>query len=94
MLLGNRESDFKPNRIPLWVCPLCADYGCGVFTCQVKRDGDLIIWHDFALEYDYDDMLRQDDTRRWSRFAFDAANYQDVFGRFLGRTDKKSVNHQ
>lgn len=87
MLMGKNESDFRPNRIPLFVCSLCADYGCGVFTCEVERLGTQIEWRNFGLEYDYDEDLRQDDCQRWSRFTFDATEYDQVFERFLGKRE-------
>jgi len=29
VILGICDSDFKPGRIPLFLCSECADYGCG-----------------------------------------------------------------
>jgi hypothetical protein len=34
----------------LYVCPECGDLGCGALTAKVGRDGDYIVWSDFAFE--------------------------------------------
>lgn len=83
MLLRNCDSNFKPGRVPLFVCPECVDYGCGVYTCSVSREGDSILWRNFAMENDYEDGLRQDDAEKFGWYAFDVSEYHRFFEWFL-----------
>ena len=75
MLLRKEPSDFKPDRVPLFVCPECVDYGCGVGTVRITREGDAIVWSDFRWERDYDDEIHQSDNEKRLRFSFDAGEY-------------------
>jgi hypothetical protein len=38
------------DRVPLYVCPECGDLACGALTAKVERDGNDIVWSDFAYE--------------------------------------------
>jgi hypothetical protein len=38
------------DRVSLYVCPECGDLGCGALTAKIERDGDYIVWRDFAFE--------------------------------------------
>ena len=78
MLLRKQESDLRPGRVPLFVCPECVDYGCGVVTCCVRRQGDEIVWCDFGFEYDYDVKSNRIEGLP---FRFDARQYYQAFFR-------------
>jgi hypothetical protein len=77
MLLLKQASDVRSGRIPLFVCAECADYGCGVLTAAVMKDGDLMIWQSFGWERDYEDEIHllKDHVQR--RFAFACSAYWD-----------------
>ena len=75
MLLRKEPSDFRPDRVPLFVCPECVDYGCGVGTVRITREGDAIVWSDFRWERHYDDDFQQSGDERHLRFSFDARDY-------------------
>jgi hypothetical protein len=69
--------DFGHDRIMLFVCPECADLGCGAITAALKLDGDTITWADFRHENNYDESM----TTRFpgiGPFAFDARAYRSV----------------
>lgn len=34
--------------VPIYVCPLCADIGCGAVQVTVKKSGDDFVWENFA----------------------------------------------
>ena len=53
LLLG-RKPDLPSGRVSLYICPECADLGCGSIGAFVKADGDFFIWSDFAYEANYD----------------------------------------
>ena len=42
-LLLERNGDTPSGRVALYVCPLCGDYGCGVVSVKVTRDGTDIL---------------------------------------------------
>lgn len=79
MLTRKVESDIPSRRTPLFVCPECADYGCGVFTAVVERDGDDIVWHSFGMERDYDGTLDPVAEHLQTRFVFDCRSYWLAF---------------
>ena len=51
-LLGLSAPDLPNNRVMLYVCPQCADIGCGAITAVVERAGDDLIWSNFAHHND------------------------------------------
>jgi len=51
--LGRTASDFPSGRVPLYVCPLCADPGCGAVTVRVTAYVDCYVWSEFGEEYPY-----------------------------------------
>lgn len=80
MLLRKEESDLRPGRYPLFVCSECADYGCGVTTCAISREDNMIVWSDFGFENDYEnnrDAL--DIPREYAVFKFDPTQYYETF---------------
>lgn len=54
-LLLEKGSDTADGRIAVYVCPECADIGCGAFCCNIEQMDDYYIWKDFAYENDYED---------------------------------------
>ncbi len=61
MLLRKSDGDLPLNRVPLFVCPECADYGCGAFSCVIARTTAGIIWREFGMQNDYDEEIHADD---------------------------------
>jgi hypothetical protein len=41
------------HRVALFVCPECADLGCGAITLEITRDGDTVRWSHFAYQNDW-----------------------------------------
>lgn len=50
------------GRQMLFVCPECGDLGCGAITCEVVREGELIVWRQFGFENDYDPTMADFET--------------------------------
>jgi hypothetical protein len=82
MLLRKTESDLRPGRIPLFVCPECVDYGCGAVTCEIARNDQQIIWTKFGFENNYDETLHRS---KECEFRFDATQYWQTFQDVLQR---------
>jgi hypothetical protein len=83
-LAGTQPRDDKawplaPGRQPLYVCPMCADLGCGAITVHVDhtRPGQ-VTWsrllHESGLSTEYDL-----DPSAVGTFTFDADAYRQVF---------------
>jgi hypothetical protein len=54
LLLLESTGDTPSGRVALYVCPLCGDYGCGVISVKVTREGTDILWREFGRENDWD----------------------------------------
>jgi hypothetical protein len=79
MLLLTRPSPLaSPSRVPLYVCPECADLGCGAVTACVVRYDDRYAWKDFALEYNYESEPTETFAAGYE-FHFARAAYETTF---------------
>lgn len=79
MLLRVSEGDLPQNRVPIFVCGECADYGCGVVSCVVERANDEIVWHDFGIQNDDSDRISREDFRPWQKYSFEPSQYWSTF---------------
>lgn len=43
-------SDLESGRYMIYVCPMCADLGCGAVTVSIQREEEYIVWKDFCCE--------------------------------------------
>ena len=83
MLMRKTTGDLGGSRIPLFVCPECADYGCGVVSCVIERNGDGIVWRDFGMQTNYDDDIRVDEHDRYRSYTFEpSVYYQTLSGHY------------
>lgn len=55
-LLLEAPGDFPGGRIALYVCPLCADFGCGAVSAKIWRDSSNIVWSNLAFGTDDEDL--------------------------------------
>jgi hypothetical protein len=53
LLLSAPEID--SGRRLIYVCPECADVGCGAYGCEIKKEGGFYIWEKFAYENGYEE---------------------------------------
>jgi len=49
-LLLKLPPELENGRYFIYVCPMCADLGCGAITVSINREGENIIWTDFRYE--------------------------------------------
>lgn len=82
-LLGKSPPDMPGGRNTLYVCPECADIGCGAVTLLIERGPDHIIWKDFGFENNYDDVGHTADFQDIGPFTFDLRPYHELFERLL-----------
>lgn len=75
-LLLLAQGGLSSGRVPLYICPLCGDYGCGVVSVRVRRqDGDYV-WQDFAVEDDdgrYEFIIERIGPFRFEQSAYKRA---------------------
>lgn len=71
----SRYWPLTPGRFPLYVCPMCADLGCGAITVEVVHDGGVVTWRDFQVE-DGLEHNEQIDLTRFPSFTFDRGQYE------------------
>lgn len=79
VLTGDAEPDFGDDRVMLFVCPECADLGCGAITAALHLERDTISWSDFRHENDYDESM----TTRFENvgpFTFSTRSYRHTLG--------------
>lgn len=85
-LAGSAERDpawdvLEPGRLPLYVCPVCADVYCGALTVAVHREIDpnhareVVSWTHLRSENAYTPAEQTPDLSPLGSFTFDAAGY-------------------
>lgn len=80
-LLGKSPPDMPDARATLYICPECGDLGCGAVTLLVQREANVIIWKDFGIQNNYEDVIHRDDFQNIGPFTFDASQYHALFER-------------
>ncbi len=70
----------QPGRLPLYVCPMCADLACGAITVDVAWDeaGGTVTWRDLRLEDGHSESAQLLDLGAMPEYVFDAAPYRDT----------------
>jgi hypothetical protein len=87
-LLRKQPSDFSSNRNSIYICPECADLGCGAVTVVIERNADLIVWRDFAFQNNYDETILRDGFQDLGPFYFDTRGYYTEIKKALLKEDR------
>jgi len=74
-LLLEKTDDLSSGRVVLYTCP-CGDFGCGVISAKIIREGKHIIWSDFGYENEFDDELIL--LERLGPFRFEEEQYRQA----------------
>jgi hypothetical protein len=77
-LLLREAAELGTERRLIYVCPECADIGCGAYGCKIIKSGSTYIWSDFAYENGYEEPSPIEDL---GPFEFSADNYETVVKR-------------
>lgn len=78
-LLLKESSELDGSRVPLFVCNLCADLGCGALTVKVENIGGCFVWSEFGYENNYEAGFSQNEyMKRTGPFKFSAESYISV----------------
>jgi len=74
-LLLKALPETESGRSLIYVCPECADIGCGAYGCKVKQNGGKYVWSDFAYENGYE---KPEPVDQVGPFEFDARLYESI----------------
>jgi hypothetical protein len=69
------EPQTESGRSLIYVCPECADIGCGAYGCKITKFGNKYIWSDFAYENGYEDARPISGV---GSFEFSTENYESI----------------
>lgn len=89
-LLLNFSPELESGRCQLYICPECADIGCGAYTAHVQRSEEDVIWKDFGYEDDLHNA--EPDLEKYKNirpFSFKWTEYQKVLSGRPNSTWKK-----
>lgn len=82
-LLLKQPSDLRSGRVPLYVCAMCGDLGCGALTVQVTLIGEGFVWQDFRYEgFSTSEAHVSDIMARLGPFVFEAEAYRSLLRPF------------
>ena len=73
MLLLHSTADSPSGRVVLYVCSECGDFGCGVVSVKVNREGSDFVWSSFVYENDGENKAIE--LEKIGPFRFSADNY-------------------
>ena len=82
-LLRKSLPDMALDRTSLYICPECADLGCGAVTVSVERGDHVIIWKDFGIQNNWEDVVHTERLENIGPFTFDGGQYHELFQRLL-----------
>lgn len=84
------------GRLPLYVCPMCADLACGAVTVAVAWDAstDRVAWSDFRVEDGFSDRTDAVDLSALGPFLFDADAYRDTLLAPVGQLDALAADER
>lgn len=80
-LLGKSPPDVAQGRTTLYICPECGDLGCGAVTLLVQVATGAVIWRDFGVQNNYEDVVRSKGFEGIGPFTFDLDQYNQLFER-------------
>ena len=77
-LLLLEAPEMVSGRRLIYVCPECADVGCGAYGCKISKEGRFYIWESFAYENGYE---APQVIVGVGPFLFDISEYEEVIDR-------------
>ena len=71
--------DLKNGRVPILICPECADLGCGAVTCKIQRLGDILEFTEIGFQNNYEDNVCELKKYSHLKFSTRAKGLFDIF---------------
>ncbi|WP_018883105.1 hypothetical protein [Paenibacillus massiliensis] len=75
-LLLQDHSDFSNNRNSIYICPACADLGCGAVTLEIEITNDIVKWSKFGLQDNLNNSIKYLD--HIEEFHFNLDEYREA----------------
>ncbi|MCZ7456813.1 oxidoreductase [Streptomyces sp. WMMC940] len=85
-LLLDAEAPLPGGRHVLYGCPECEELGCGAVTAVIERQGNDVVWRDFAWQTDETADLELNGYPGTGPFRFRADAYRAALERLLDGT--------
>ncbi|MFF9867188.1 oxidoreductase [Streptomyces sp. NPDC013953] len=82
-LLLQADAPLPDRRYVIYGCPECEDLGCGAVTAVIERDGDDVVWRDFAWQTDETADLERNGYHGIGPFRFRGEEYRAELERLL-----------
>jgi len=73
--LLRKPTERPGGRSVLYLCPECADIGCGAITVVVEGKANAIVWRDFGVQNDYEGDVDRAGFENTGPFTFDGLLY-------------------
>ncbi|MCL3860648.1 hypothetical protein [Actinotalea sp. K2] len=88
-LMGEHPPELASGRIPLYVCPVCVDLGCGAITAALEWTAETVVWRDSAWDVnDETDEDDDDDPMFAGPLIFSRPQYESEVRRFIETFDQ------
>ncbi|MCX4820677.1 oxidoreductase [Streptomyces sp. NBC_01142] len=88
-LLLDAAAPLEGGRCVIYGCPECEDIQCGAVTAVIERDGDDIVWRDFAWQTDGRADLERNGYQGIGPFRFRGVEYRAELQQLLPDPDDK-----
>ena len=82
-LLRKESADLPGDRRSLYVCPECAELGCGAVSVVIERSEGKIVWRDFGYQNNYMPDVDLENYQDVGPFEFDLSDYYQVISSAL-----------
>jgi hypothetical protein len=82
-LMIKESADLANHRHTLYVCPECGDLACGAVTVLIERDGDRIVWRDFAFQNENNEKAHREKIEGLGPFQFERVQYRKALSEAL-----------
>ncbi|MFF9489680.1 oxidoreductase [Streptomyces sp. NPDC014676] len=82
-LLLETEAPLPAGRYIVYGCPECEDLACGAVTAVIERDGEDVIWRDFAWQTDEHADLELNGYHGLGPFRFQGTAYRTALASLL-----------
>jgi hypothetical protein len=69
------------GRVSLYVCPECGNLRCGAVTLQVLGTQGGVVWTDFGIQNNYEDIIHRTGFEAIGPFEFDGSMYHQLWDR-------------
>jgi len=85
-LCRQKAPDLAHGRTSLYICPECGDLGCGAVSVLVRGGPGVVVWSDFGIQNNYEDVVHREGFEGIGPFTFDGLLYHKLFVRLRSMT--------